>query len=57
MMWTIPPVVYCIFRYLYLIYDRSDDRSIASMVSGDRGMIAAGASYVLVAFLLLYVFK
>src|SRR6185295_9546096 len=22
MMWTIPPVLYCIFRYLYLIYDR-----------------------------------
>ena len=36
MMWTIPPVVYCIFRYLYLIYDRADDRSIAAMVSDDK---------------------
>jgi 4-hydroxybenzoate polyprenyltransferase len=57
MMWTIPPVVYGIFRYLYLIYDRADDRSIAAMVSKDKGMLAAGACFVVVAFLLLYVFK
>lgn len=57
MMWTIPPVVYGIFRYLYLIYDRSDDRSIAAMVSEDKGMIAAGGSFVAIAFLLLYVFR
>jgi 4-hydroxybenzoate polyprenyltransferase len=57
MMLTLPSVVYMIFRYLYLIYDRSDDRSIAAMVSEDRGMIAGGASFVLIAFLLLYVFK
>jgi 4-hydroxybenzoate polyprenyltransferase len=57
MMWTIPPMVYGIFRYLYLIYDRADDRSIAAMVSKDKGMIAAGASFVLVAFAVLYIFK
>lgn len=57
MMWTIPPMVYGIFRYLYLIYDRADDRSIASMVSKDKGMIAAGATFVIVAFAVLYVFK
>jgi 4-hydroxybenzoate polyprenyltransferase len=57
MMWTIPPVVYVIFRYLYLIYDRADDRSIAAMVSKDRGMVAGGAAWVIVAFALLYVFK
>ena len=57
MMWTIPPVVYVIFRYLYLIYDRADDRSIAAMVSKDRGMVAGGVAWVIVAFALLYVFK
>jgi 4-hydroxybenzoate polyprenyltransferase len=56
MMWTIPPVVYVIFRYLYLIYDRADDRSIAAMVSRDKGMVAGGAAWVIVAFTLLYVF-
>ena len=36
MMWTIPSVLYCIFRYLYLIYDRSDDRSTAAIVADDK---------------------
>jgi 4-hydroxybenzoate polyprenyltransferase len=57
MMLTIPPVLYCIFRYLYLIYDRSDDRSTSAIVAEDKGMIAGGASFVVIAFLLLYVFN
>jgi 4-hydroxybenzoate polyprenyltransferase len=57
MMWTIPPVVYCIFRYLYLIYDRADDRSIASMVSRDKGMQAGIAAFAIAAFAVLYVFN
>jgi 4-hydroxybenzoate polyprenyltransferase len=57
MMWTIPPVVYCIFRYLYLIYDRADDRSIAAMVSKDRGILVGVAAFALAAFAVLYVFN
>lgn len=57
MMWTIPPVVYFIFRYLYLIYDRADDRSTAAIVAEDKSILIAGAVYVVTAFVLLYVFK
>jgi 4-hydroxybenzoate polyprenyltransferase len=57
MMWTIPPAVYCIFRYLYLIYDRADDRSTAQIVAEDRPLIAGALSFAAVAFLLLYVFN
>ncbi len=57
MMWTIPSALYCIFRYLYLIYDRSDDRSTAAIVAEDKPLIAGVASFAVIAFLLLYVFK
>src|SRR5260221_14348312 len=57
MMWTIPPVVYCIFRYLYLIYDRADDRSTAAIVAEDRPLIARVAVFAIVAFALIYIFK
>jgi 4-hydroxybenzoate polyprenyltransferase len=57
MMWTIPPVVYFIFRYLYLIYDRADDRSTSAIVAEDKSILIAGAVYVITAFALLYVFK
>src|SRR6478672_4918473 len=57
MMLTIPPVIYGIFRYLYLIYDRSDDRSTAAIVSEDPGIIGAAITFAITAFLLLYVFN
>jgi 4-hydroxybenzoate polyprenyltransferase len=57
MMWTIPSAVYCIFRYLYLIYDRADDRSTAAIVAEDKPLIAGVVSFAAVAFLLLYVFN
>lgn len=56
MMLTLPPVVYGIFRYLYLIYDRSDDRSTAAIVAEDKGVIIAAAVFAVTAFLVLYVF-
>ncbi len=56
MMLTIPPVVYAIFRYLYLIYDRNDDRSMSGIIAGDRGIQGALVAFAAIAFLLLYVF-
>jgi hypothetical protein len=57
MLATLPPVLYGIFRYLYLIYDRNDDRSMSGIIAGDRGIQAAGAAFAIIAFLLLYVFN
>jgi 4-hydroxybenzoate polyprenyltransferase len=57
MMLTIPPVVYAIFRYLYLIYDRNDERSMSGIIAGDRGIQGALIAFAIIAFLLLYVFK
>jgi 4-hydroxybenzoate polyprenyltransferase len=57
MMWTIPSVLYCVFRYLYLIYDRADDRSTAAIVVDDKPLIAGALSFAVIAFLLLYAFN
>jgi 4-hydroxybenzoate polyprenyltransferase len=57
MLATAPPVIYGIFRYLYLIYDRRDTRSTAEILTRDPGMLAAGAVWVVTALLLLYVFR
>ena len=55
MLATAPSVLYGIFRYLYLIYDRQDTRSTAAILARDPGVIFAGASYVISAFIVLYV--
>ena len=57
MLATAPSVLYGIFRYLYLIYDRRDTRSTAAILAGDPGMIFAGVTWVGTALLMLYVFN
>ena len=54
MLATAPSVLYGVFRYLYLIYDRRDTRSTAAILAEDPGMIFAGVSYLASAFLVLY---
>jgi hypothetical protein len=54
MLATGPSVLYGIFRYLYLIYDRHDTRSTAAILTEDPGMIFAGASWIGIALIMLY---
>ena len=56
MLATAPSVLYGIFRYLYLIYDRHDTRSTAAILTEDPGMIFAGVTWVGTALAMLYVF-
>jgi 4-hydroxybenzoate polyprenyltransferase len=54
MLATAPSVLYGIFRYLYLIYDRRDTRSTATILTEDPGMIFAGVTWVGIALVMLY---
>jgi len=54
MLATLPSVLYGIFRYLYLIYDRRDVRSTAAILTEDPGMIFAGLSWIGTALIMLY---
>jgi hypothetical protein len=56
MLATAPSVLYGIFRYLYLIYDRRDTRSTAAILTEDPGLIFAGITWVGTALAVLYVF-
>ena len=55
MLATAPAVLYGVFRYLYLIYDRQDTRSTAAIIARDPGVIFAGVAYVVSAIVVLYV--
>jgi 4-hydroxybenzoate polyprenyltransferase len=56
MLATAPSVLYGIFRYLYLIYDRRDSRSTAAILTEDPGMLFAAVTWVATALLMLYAF-
>ena len=56
MLATAPSVLYGVFRYLYLIYDRQDTRSTARILTEDPGMLFAAATWVGSAVAVLYVF-
>ena len=56
MLATAPSVLYGIFRYLYLIYDRHDTRSTAAILTEDPGMVFAAVTWVGAALAVLYVF-
>jgi hypothetical protein len=49
-------VIYGIFRYLYLIYDRKDTRSTDAILLEDPGMIGAAVVWVASALTLLLIY-
>jgi 4-hydroxybenzoate polyprenyltransferase len=55
MLATAPSVLYGIFRYLYLIYDRRDTRSTAAILTEDPGMVFAAVTWIGTALIMLYV--
>jgi 4-hydroxybenzoate polyprenyltransferase len=56
MLATLPPVLYGIFRYLYLIYDRKDTRSTDAILLEDYGMIGAAVVWIVSALVLLLIY-
>jgi 4-hydroxybenzoate polyprenyltransferase len=56
MLGTLPPVLYGIFRYLYLIYDRKDTRSTDAILLEDYGMIGAAVVWVASVLVLLLIY-
>jgi len=54
MLATVPVVLYGLFRYLYLIYAREEDRDTAALVTSDPGLIATMVTWVGLVALLLY---
>lgn len=51
---TAAPVLYGVFRYLWLVYHRRDQRDTATLIRSDPGLIAAGAAWLALAVVLLY---
>ncbi len=54
MLITAPSVLYGVFRYLYLIYDREDPRSTTQILVGDAGIMFAVTSWIAMALIALY---
>ncbi|MCX7569688.1 decaprenyl-phosphate phosphoribosyltransferase [Tumebacillus sp. DT12] len=54
MMYTIPFVIYAIFRYLFLVYKRERGGEPANILLGDKPFLAACVLWALTAFLLIY---
>lgn len=54
MLWTVPMVVYGVFRYLYLIYHRESEASTARLLVKDPGIVGAALAWAVAAALVVY---
>lgn len=57
LMVTIPLVIYGIFRYLYLIFDKKEGESPEKVLLSDLPLFTTVATWVLVIFIFIYVFN
>lgn len=55
MLFTVPPVLYALFRYLYLVYDRRDQRDAADLLLHDPGMLVASVTWLATAIVVIQV--
>lgn len=53
MLLTVPPVLYALFRYLYLIYVRERTEDAARLIVRDPGLVAASVTWLGVALVLI----
>ena len=54
MLWTVPMVIYGVFRYLYLIYHREEAGSTSNLLTTDPGIVAAAIAWAVAAALVVY---
>ena len=56
LMYTVPVVVYGVFRYLFLVYRRSEGGDPSRLLFRDLPLVLSGAVYVVLVLVLLHRF-
>ena len=54
LMWTVPFVLYGVFRYLYLVHQKGGGGSPEKVLTGDAPILVTCALYVVVVALVIY---
>jgi len=54
LLWTIPFVIYGLFRYLYMVYKKQDGEAPENAILGDRPLLVCIGLYALTVFIIIY---